>query len=106
MEFRHEPENHRYVVEIDGENIGLAVYHLRNDRHIFVHTEVAPGHEGEGVGSKLARFALDDVRATGGTIVPLCPFIAAWVKRHPEYQDLVDQELLDRINGRRKTQSV
>ena len=106
MEFRHEPENHRYVVEIDGENIGLAVYHLRNDRHIFVHTEVAPGHEGEGVGSNLARFALDDVRAAGGTVVPICPFIAAWVKRHPEYQDLVDQELLDRINGRRKTESV
>jgi hypothetical protein len=99
MEFRHDPDNHRYLAEADGETIGVAVYHLRNGRHIFVHTEVSPGHEGEGVASDLARFALDDVRAGGGTVVPVCPFISTWVRRHPEYQDLVDQELLDRING-------
>jgi len=103
MELRHDPENHRYLAEIDGETVGTAVYHLRNGRHIFVHTEVGQGHEGEGVGSDLARYALDDVRAVGGTVVPVCPFIASWVKRHPEYQDLVDQELLDRINGVRSS---
>jgi hypothetical protein len=51
------------------------------------------------VGAALARFALDDVKAEGGTVVPLCPFIAAWIKRHPEYEAMVDHELLDRING-------
>jgi len=99
MEMRDDTENHRYVAEIDGKVVGSAVYHLRNGRHIFVHTEVDAAHEGEGVGSDLARYALDDVRSKGGTVVPVCPFIAAYVKRHPEYQDLVDQDLLDRING-------
>ncbi len=79
--------------------MAMAVYQLRGGKHIFVHTEVNADYEGKGVGTALARFALDDVRAQGGTIVPLCPFIAAWVKRHPEYQDMVDQQLLDRING-------
>jgi predicted GNAT family acetyltransferase len=77
----------------------MAVYQLRGGRHIFVHTEVNADHEGRGLGSRLARFALDDVKAQGGTIVPLCPFIAAWVGRHPEYQEMVDQKMLDRING-------
>jgi hypothetical protein len=99
MELRHDPENHRYLADIDGETVGMAVYHLRNDRHIFVHTEVDPGHKGGGVASALARFALDDVKSNGGTVVPVCPFIASWIKRHPEYNVLVDQELLDRING-------
>ncbi|MEX2250822.1 MAG: GNAT family N-acetyltransferase [Acidimicrobiia bacterium] len=99
VQFRDDPEQHRYVAEIDGEVIAIAVYQLRAGRHIFVHTEVNPDYEGKGVGSALARFALDDVRAKGGTIVPLCPFIASWIEHHPEYRTMIDQELLDRING-------
>jgi uncharacterized protein len=95
---RNDPDNHRYVLELDGEDAGLAVYHTRGGRHYFVHTVVHPGHEGEGLGSILARGALDDVRARGEKIVPLCPFITAWLKRHPDYQDLIDQAALDRIN--------
>ena len=99
IEIRDDPDNHRYVVEIDGAIAGSAVYHLRAHRHVFVHTEVDPQHEGQGVGSALARYALDDVKAKGGTIVPICPFIAGWVDRHPEYRAMVDRPLLDRING-------
>ena len=99
MKFRDDPDQHRYVAEDDGRVAGIAVYQLRGGRHIFVHTEVNSEYAGKGVASQLARFALDDVRAQGGTIVPLCPFIASWVNRHPEYQDMVDQVLLDRING-------
>jgi uncharacterized protein len=99
VEFRDDPENHRYLATSNGEIAALAVYHIRNDRYLFVHTEVRPGYEGEGVGSDLARFALDDARARGVSIVPVCPFIAGWMERHPEYQDLVDQEILARING-------
>ena len=76
----------------------MAVYHVRGGRNYFVHTEVDPGHEGEGLGSALAQNALDDVRARGEQIVPLCPFITAWLNRHPDYQDLIDQEALARIN--------
>jgi uncharacterized protein len=99
MRIRDDPENHRYVAEVDGAVAGMAVYHLRANRHIFVHTEVGAGYEGHGVGSALARFALDDVAARGGTVVPVCPFIAGWIARHPEYGEIVDQQLLDRING-------
>lgn len=99
MEMRNDPANHRYVAEAEGEVVGVAVYHLRNGRHIFVHTEIALEHEGEGVASVLARYALDDVRSKGGIVVPACPFIDGWIRRHPEYGDLVDWNLLDRING-------
>ncbi len=98
-------ENHRYVIEVDGEQAGLAVYHIRGDRSFFVHTEVDPGFTDRGLGSELARYALDDVRSKGRLIVPLCPFIAAFVKRHPEYQDMVDTEILDRINSDRVAQT-
>lgn len=90
---------HRYLAEIDGRVVGMAVYQLRAGRHIFVHTETNPEYAGQGVGSALARFALDDVKAQGGMIVPLCPFIASWIETHPDYQAMVDQELLNRING-------
>jgi len=97
---RDDPEHHRYLLEVDGEVVGIAVYHLRGDRYFFVHTEVEPEHEGEGLGSTLARGALDDVRAMGMKIVPLCPFITGFIERNPEYAGLVDQPLLERINQR------
>jgi hypothetical protein len=99
VRFRDDADLHRYLAEIDGRVVGMAVYQLRAGRHIFVHTETNPEHAGKGVASALARFALDDVKAQGGTIVPLCPFIASWIEHHPEYREMVDQELLDRING-------
>ena len=95
---RDDPDNHRYVLEIGGEVAGIAVYHRRGGRYFFVHTEVEPGHEREGLGSVLVRAALDDVSAKGDKIVPLCPFVTAFIARHPEYQQLIDQPMLDRIN--------
>jgi uncharacterized protein len=95
---RNDQDNHRYVIEVDGQTAGFTVYHPRGGRHYFVHTEVDAGHEGEGLGSVLVRGALDDIRARGETIVPLCPFVTAWLARHPDYQDLIDQAALDRIN--------
>ena len=94
---RDDAENHRYVIEADGKLLGLAVYHLRGGRHFFVHTEVADEAGGRGLGTRLVRFALDDVREQGGVVVPICPFFAAYIKRHPEYDDLVDHEILRRI---------
>lgn len=97
---RDDSENHRYLLERDGRVLGLAVYHERGGRRFFVHTEVEAEHEGEGLGSTLARGALDDVRAMGMKIVPLCPFISSFIERNPEYAELVDQPLLERINQR------
>jgi len=56
---------------------------------VFTHTVVDPAYEGKGVGSALARAALDEVRGTKRKVLPLCPFIKGWIERHREYVDLV-----------------
>jgi len=98
---RDDPDQHRYEIVVDGEVAGFAVYHLRGGRAIFVHTEIDPAFEGQGLGSQLARGALDDVRARGLSVVPLCPFIAGWIDKHDDYQDLVDVEALRYLEGGR-----
>ncbi len=90
-------EEHAYLVDAGGLRAGKAVYHLRGGRHFFVHTEIGPDFEGTGLGQKLVAFALDDVRSKGGSVVPICPFFAAYIRRHPEYDDLVDHEIMARI---------
>ncbi|MFC5186196.1 GNAT family N-acetyltransferase [Actinomadura harenae] len=84
-------EQSRYEITVDGTLAGFAEYALRANGGIvvFVHTEIFPEYEGQGVGSALARGALDDVRGGGRTVVPLCPFIKGWIEKHPDYQDLV-----------------
>lgn len=85
------PKQGRYEAHIDGNLAGFAEYMLSGDKLIvFTHTEVEPNFEGQGVGSKIARFALDDVRDDGSrSVLPLCPFIKGWILRHPDYKDLV-----------------
>lgn len=99
MQVYDDPANHRFIAETDTGVAGYTVYHQRGGRYFFVHTEVSKAFEGQGLGSALARFALDDVRAKGLYIIPLCPFIAGFINRHPDYKDLVDSEMLATING-------
>src|SRR4051812_16742984 len=88
------PERSRYEARIDGEIAGIAEYQLAGKRIVFSHTEVAENREGEGVASALARFALDDVRDNRALeVVPICPFIAGWIKRHPDYAAIVTPPL-------------
>lgn len=75
--------------DADGTVLGFAAYVLDADAVVFTHAEVDEAAAGRGVGSTLARGALDQVREAGLQVVPLCPFIRAYVARHPEYQDLV-----------------
>ena len=98
-EVRDNEESSRYEVWVDGEQAGFAQYVRRGGRTIFVHTEIDPAHEGAGLGSALARGALDAERLRGGPIVPLCPFVRTYIDRHPEYADLVDADLLAKIDG-------
>jgi uncharacterized protein len=70
---------------------GVAYYRERADRTIFTHTEVDAAFEGKGVGSALAAAALDDTVERGHVIVPVCPFIAAYLRRHPRYAEHVRQ---------------
>ncbi len=81
----------RYDARVDGELAGSAYYETADDLIVFTHTEVDDAYEGHGVGSALARAALDDVRADGRRqVVPRCQFIKGWIDKHPDYQDLLD----------------
>jgi hypothetical protein len=83
------PDSGRYEARVDGVLAGFAAYQHRGDTIVFTHTRTEPDFEGHGVASALARGALDDVRAQGQDVVPLCPFINAFIAKHEEYQDLV-----------------
>lgn len=88
---RDEEKVNRYVAERDGEVLGYAGYERADGVTRFTHTVVHPENEGQGVGSTLVRSALDAERAAGRSIVPVCPFVVAYVERHPEYADLVSR---------------
>jgi hypothetical protein len=81
----------QYEVTVDGEPAGRIRYTRHGGRITLVHTEVEPKFEGHGVGSTLIREALDDVRAHGMTVRPLCPFVRAFIEQHREYADLVEE---------------
>jgi predicted GNAT family acetyltransferase len=84
-------EKSRYEARVDGGLVGMALYE-RSGKHItFTHTEVGDAHDGEGIGSALARFALDDAQANELSVRPHCSFIRDWIKRHPDYQHLVSE---------------
>jgi predicted GNAT family acetyltransferase len=94
-EVRNNPTEYRYEVWADGELAGYAQYSLGRGRIAFVHTEVYESYEGLGLGSQLARAALDDARARGLVVELFCPFIAGYIERHlDEYRDLVAPEML------------
>ncbi len=87
---RRRPEERRYELLLGGEPVGELLYRERGENVVaFLHTEVDPNVERRGLGSTLASGALDDARERGLRVVPLCPFVDAYVRRHPEYADLV-----------------
>ena len=88
---RDNPEELRYEALLDG-HVGLIRYRAEPGIVVLVHTEVDEAVEGTGVGSRLVRGALDDIRARGLRLVPLCPFVAAYLRRHPEDADLVTDD--------------
>ncbi len=89
---RDAPAQERFEATAGGRLAGIAAYRLRPGAVVFTHTAVEPEWEGRGVGGALARAALDDARGRGLRVVPRCPFIAAWIRRHPEYAELVAPE--------------
>jgi predicted GNAT family acetyltransferase len=95
---RDNPRRSRYVVFADGDPAGFALYRLRGDRMTLTHTEIDPAFEGRGLGGELARYVLDDVRARGLELEPLCPFMAGYIRRHPdEYLDLVVPSMREKV---------
>lgn len=86
---RDNPDESRFEASVDGELAGFSAYEVSDGVITFTHTEVDDAYEGRGVGSLLVRGALDAVRADGSRRVrPYCPFVRAWIKKHPAYVDL------------------
>ncbi|TPG15540.1 GNAT family N-acetyltransferase [Sphingomonas oligophenolica] len=77
-----------FEIEVEGHR-AIAAYQREGGTIVFTHTKVPPEIEGRGVGSKLIRAALDSARDQGLQVVPQCPFVAAYIDRHPEYRDLL-----------------
>ena len=86
---RDAPDAARYEIRDGDRLLGIAAYQRRGDEIRFTHTEVNPDAGESGLGSRLVRAALDDVRGKGLQVVPLCPFVRGWIERHPDYADLV-----------------
>jgi predicted GNAT family acetyltransferase len=81
---RDNPDEQRYELVVDDDVVGEIDYLLRPDAVVLMHTEVSPELEGKGLGAQLVAGALEDIRARGLRLVPLCPFVAAYLRRHPE----------------------
>ena len=86
---RDDPERRRYEAIVDDVVAGFTDYHVQPGLITVLHTEIDPAFEGRGVGSAFVRALLDDVRARGAKVLPICPFVRAFLERHPEYAELV-----------------
>ena len=90
MELIDDPVRRRYRLEDGGAEVAYAeVDPVGKESILIKHTEVIPAHEGKGYGSKLVSAILDKARAEGKSVIPICPFAAAYIKRHKEFHDLV-----------------
>ncbi|MFL6848366.1 MAG: GNAT family N-acetyltransferase [Sphingomicrobium sp.] len=84
------PEKHRFEIDLGDGSFAIAEYTLPDGKIMFTHTEVPAAHEGQGLGSRLIRTALASARTRGLKVIPICPFFAAYIKKHSEAQDLLD----------------
>lgn len=89
----HSPDRQRFELRLSGAVIGRSYYRAEQGRRVFTHTEVDPDHQGKGLATKLIAFALADTREAGLRVVAQCPTVAAYVERHPEFDDIVDRDV-------------
>lgn len=89
IEVADNPEKSRFEIRVDGTLAGFADYRTRPGRIVLTHTEIDAEFGGRGLGSRLVREALDSARAAGLGVTPHCGFVAEYIRRHPEYQDLL-----------------
>jgi uncharacterized protein len=93
MEVRDNPAELRYELVDDGRVLGEIRYRRDPDRIVLVHTEVPPELEGRGLASRLVAGALEDIRARGLRVVPICPFVRSYLRDHRGFDDLVATDL-------------
>lgn len=84
----HHPEGSRFEAALP-QGIAVCAYRLQAGMMLLTHTEVPPALEGRGIAAQLVRVALDWARAEGLKVRPLCSYVAAYMRRHPETQDLL-----------------
>lgn len=96
------PGRSRFELRVAGEPAGHAEYRLQPGRMVFTHTEIDPGFQGRGLAGRLAGAALDAARDRGVQVTPLCPYIAGYIRKHPEYVDLVDEHHRAQVTAARK----
>ncbi len=89
VEMRDRSKEQRYEAIVDGELAGFAEYHKRPGVISFVHTEIDYAFSGRGIGTALIAWGLDDARRQGLAVLPFCPFVSAYIRRHTDYLDLV-----------------
>ena len=92
------PSRRRFELLEGDRVVGWVDYLPAGPSVIIAHTEIEDGHEGQGLGSVLVRDMLDQLRARGTTVIPTCPFTAAFISRHPEYAGVVDPSLRGRFS--------
>lgn len=83
------PAASRYELHVDGKLAGFVEYQLRDEVISLVHTEVEPAFQGAHLATQLARYSLDDARKRELAVLPFCPYISSWIRKHPEYAELV-----------------
>lgn len=83
---------HRYEAHADGKLAGFITYEVRDASVAMLHTQVSDAFEGKGVGSALVKGALGRVADAGSSVLPYCPFVAGYLRRHPELASLVPEE--------------
>ena len=92
LRIEDDPAKHRYQAWLGDEFAAYSEYEegTSPSQIVFTHTVVRPKFEGRGIGSRLAKYAVDDARARGLRITPVCPFIRSWLERHHDYDPIVD----------------
>ncbi|MGQ4382542.1 GNAT family N-acetyltransferase [Streptomyces sp. SAS_270] len=83
-------DRHRYEILVDGKRAGLTAYRDHGAQRVFFHTEIDDAYAGQGLAAQLVEHALTDVRALGKRIVPVCPYVAKFLKKHDEFTDITD----------------
>ena len=80
----------KYTIAVDGQTVGFAAVADRGDQRVFYHTEIEEQFGGRGLANILVEEALDATRADGKRVVAVCPMVAAFIKKHPEFSDIAD----------------
>ena len=90
LQFERAADGRRYRALLDGLQVAFAdVDPIAADGLLIKHTEVLPSHEGRGIGGALVRYMLEDAKSQGRSVIPICPYAAAYIQRHPEYAGYV-----------------